>query len=222
MPDKPDLPTCAAPSPHDRLSRSESEPPIRAYHCNDPLLIRRCLQGDESAWGELVGRYSRLVYSIPRRCGLAQEDAEDVFQNVFVLVLRELKNLRKQDRFSAWLVTITHRETVRLIKRQARTGTVDAALEIPTLDETLRRFEREEILRQALELLEPRERAVIMASLSDASPNFDRIADALDLPRGSIGYYRKRGLAHLRENLKRLGFNEPAIEIDGEPQDSSI
>ncbi len=221
--DKPDSPISETPtSSHGHLPRSDNESPPRASHCNDPILIQRCLRGDELAWGELVERYSRLVYSIPRRSGLSQEDAEDIFQNVFVIVLRELKTLRQQDRFSAWLITVTHRETVRWIKRQSRGGPVDDVPDIPALEETLRQFEREEILRQAVDMLETRERAVIMALLSDEELSFDQLADTLHLPRGSIGYYRKRGLEHLRKNLKKLGFVESDVDLDHVLQDSSI
>jgi RNA polymerase sigma factor (sigma-70 family) len=175
-------------------------------HYNDPVLIQRCLQGDQAAWSQLVEKYSRLVYSIPRRYGLSQEDAEDVFQNVFVIVLRELKKLRQQDRISAWLITITHREALRLMRRQARPASTDVLSQLPTLEETIQEFEQQEVLRQALDMLEPRERAVTMAALSDAPLTFDELADKLNLPRGSIGFYRKRGLEHLRENLKKLGY----------------
>lgn len=191
----------------DHMHRVESEPLPRASYRNDPTLVRRCLKGDASAWQELVDRYARLVYSIPRRYGLSEADAEDVFQNVFVIVLRELAQVRQQSRLSAWLITITHHETVRVLKQQARASRGEPGLELPVLEENLQRFEREEIVRQALAQLEPTERAVITALLADPPPSYDELAAGLMLPRGSIGYYRKRGLEHLRSSLQALGFS---------------
>ncbi len=194
------------PMPPDSTPRVESDPHPRASYPNDPTLVRRCLKGDASAWQELVDRYARLVYSIPRRYGLSEADAEDVFQNVFVIVLRELAQVRQQSRLSAWLITITHHETVRVLKQQARARRGEPELELPVLEENLQRFEREEIVRQALAQLEPTERAVITALLADPPPSYDELAAGLMLPRGSIGYYRKRGLEHLRRSLQELGF----------------
>ncbi len=199
---------------HDSQHRLEPEPLPRARYRNDPTLVQRCLRGDESAWQELVERYARLVYSIPRRYGLSQTDAEDVFQNVFVIVLRELKRLRNQARLSAWLITITHHETFRLLKQHARSARGEEFRELPALEQNLQRFEQEEILRQALDRLEPTERAVITAWLSDAPPSYDELAEALKLPRGSIGYYRKRGLEHLRTHLQELGFAAEGFDRD--------
>ncbi len=190
----------------DPAPRVESEALPRAPYRTDPTLVQRCLKGDASAWQELVDRYARLVYSIPRRYGLAEADAEDVFQNVFVIVLRELARLRKQSRLSAWLITITHHETVRMLKQQSRTARGEASLELPVLERELHHFEQEEIVRQALDRLVPTERAVITAFLADPPPSYDELAGRLMLPRGSIGYSRKRGLDHLRTSLQELGF----------------
>ncbi|HYN88697.1 MAG TPA: sigma factor, partial [Ardenticatenaceae bacterium] len=75
----------------------------RSVYRSDPALIQACINGDQSGWNELVDRYGRLVYSIPQRYGLSATDADDVFQNVFTIVLRRLESLRDQTRLSAWL-----------------------------------------------------------------------------------------------------------------------
>src|SRR5512144_1837201 len=75
---------------------------------SDQDLIQACLEGDETAWKDLVLRYGRLVYSVPRRYGLSAADADDVFQNVFTAVYRHLAGLRDQARLAAWLITISH------------------------------------------------------------------------------------------------------------------
>ena len=76
---------------------------------SDAELIDACLGGDQQAWHELVTRFSRLVYSIPRRKGFSADDSDDVFQNVFTIVYRQLPNLRQYQSLPAWLITITQR-----------------------------------------------------------------------------------------------------------------
>src|SRR4051812_34172643 len=74
----------------------------------DAELVRDCLNRDESAWYELIEKYKRLVYSIARRYGLGASEADDVFQNVFVIVLDHLSALKNASSLAGWLATITH------------------------------------------------------------------------------------------------------------------
>lgn len=114
-------------------------------HQSDPQLIQRCIGGEQTAWNELVEKYARLVYSIPRRYGLSGTDAEDVFQTVFSTVVRTLPKLRDQRRLSAWLITTTRRECWRKSKA-ARTNaevTDDLADGGASPDEEIGRLERQ-------------------------------------------------------------------------------
>ncbi len=181
---------------------------LRNPHLSDPRLVQRCLDGDQSAWNELVTRYGRLIYSVPRRYGLSEQDASDVMQNVLVIVLKNLRHLRQQDHLSAWLVTIAHHETLRCQQRGGREilGEWEFPDSMPPLNNTLREITSKEILRQALERLAPTERQVVTALLADPPPSYDELAATLKIPRGSIGYWRKRALDRLKKELTELGF----------------
>ena len=57
----------------------------------DVDLVTRCLAGDQAAWAAYVERFSRYVLAITARgCGLAEHDAEDVFQEVFARAYERL------------------------------------------------------------------------------------------------------------------------------------
>jgi DNA-binding NarL/FixJ family response regulator len=88
-------------------------------------MLAACLEGDQQAWDLLVERYTRLVYSIALKSGLGEQDAADVVQNVFTIVLRRLESLQQPDRFSAWLITTTHRESWRFKRAQREIGLAD-------------------------------------------------------------------------------------------------
>ena len=68
-----------------------------------------CLAGDESAWREVVARYGRLVHSILKRYSLDRDAAEDVFQEVFAILLRQLPGIRRRTALPKWFITTTHR-----------------------------------------------------------------------------------------------------------------
>ena len=61
----------------------------------DAELVKRCRAGDPEAWNALVERFSRYVYAIcVKGFRLKEEDAEDVFQDVFTRVYTQLDKLR--------------------------------------------------------------------------------------------------------------------------------
>jgi len=74
---------------------------------NDTDLIVQAQKGDQSAFEELVYRYDRNVLSIALKYALNEDDAKDLYQEVFIRVYRGLKNFRFQSEFSTWLFRIT-------------------------------------------------------------------------------------------------------------------
>ena len=62
---------------------------------DDEALIRECLKGNEEAWGNLVDKYKNLIFSIPIKVGLSQDDASEVFQIVCAELVKQRANLRK-------------------------------------------------------------------------------------------------------------------------------
>ncbi len=189
-------------------TRAPKQEANSAYRANEAL-IQACLDGEESAWKELVERYGRLVYSIPRRYGLSASDADDVFQNVFSIVLRSLGSLRNQTCLSAWLITITHRET----RRYARTA--PASLELdemlpdnssPAVDK-VQRLELQQSVREALTELNPCCRELISSLLRDDAPSYEELAQRLGMAVGSIGPTRARCFKKLETILVEHGID---------------
>src|SRR5262245_58784523 len=82
---------------------------------SDKQLLLACRRVDESAWETLVNRYQRLVYAIPRRAGLDEDQAAEVFQDVFAVLVEELNEIEQPERLQAWLVTTAKRKTWRVI-----------------------------------------------------------------------------------------------------------
>ncbi len=176
---------------------------------DDADLIIACLDGDQDAWTELVQRYSRLVWSIALKSGLPEETAADVVQNVFTIVLRRLESLRETKRFSAWLITTTHRESWRvakLVREQVSDNEIDPVDPAPSLDEVVVSWEHASIVHQALGRLGERcQQLLTMLFLHDPRPAYDTIATELGISIGSIGPIRGRCLKQLKGHLADFG-----------------
>ena len=77
---------------------------------SDGDLVARCRIGDETAWAELVERYSRYVYGIALQgFRLPDPEAEDVFQDVFMRAYEHLDSLRDDEALRPWLAQLTRR-----------------------------------------------------------------------------------------------------------------
>ena len=173
----------------------------------DVDLIQACLQDDQFAWRELVTRYNRLVFSIPRAYGLAEADCEDVFQNVFAAAVRQLPKLRDQQSLAKWLITTAHRMSWRSLDGRPKAQLDDdlVAEDVPPA-ELAARWERQQMVRQALRRLGGRcERLIAALYLDESRPTYDQIARQLSIPRGSIGPTRVRCLSKLLELLRPGG-----------------
>ena len=176
---------------------------------DDSKLIRDCLRGRQSAWNELVDRYTRLVYSIPLRVGLSAADADDVVQVVWGIVLRRLETLRDVERLSAWLIRTTYREAWRHGRRMRKHAPLDetlAAAEIPQNDE-LERVESQHLVRRALDALDEKCRALLTMLFLDANErSYEQIATELGMKIGSIGPTRARCFKRMEKILSRFGM----------------
>ncbi len=178
---------------------------------SDADLIAACRQGEEAAWNALVTRYERLVYTIPYRYGLTQTEVSDVFQSVWLSLLRNLKSVNQPDRIAAWLVTTTRRECwerrrgkdfKKIITSELDSHILRARSEEPSPDELVSTYERHDALRNAMEHLDPRCRQMIELLYFDPGiPSYADISDRLGMPVGSIGPLRGRCLRKLRKIL---------------------
>src|SRR5215467_15888341 len=128
----------------------------------DRALVAGCLEGDHAAWEALIRRYQRLIYSIPIKARLSQEDAADIFQSVCLKLYEKLNTIRDSERISSWLITTTSRECWRIAARKRRdsipSGSDDEnsnLIEIPATglmaDEEREVVERQLQVRQAVE-----------------------------------------------------------------------
>ncbi len=171
----------------------------------DHELINACLAGDETAWALLIQRYRRLIYTIPLRFGMPPAAAEEIFQEVSLILLRKLHTLRDQARLSAWIVTVTRRVCMKHWRQSPASASLDDLADQSDetdgdLDEDLIILERRHTLQQALERLDERCRQLVEALfLTDNPPSYQQIAHSLDMPEGSIGPTRARCLEKLRQ-----------------------
>ena len=73
----------------------------------DEKLVKMAKSGDMKAFTRLVSKYDRHVMNIAYSFRNCEEDANDIYQEVFLRVFRGLKNFEFRSEFSTWIYRIT-------------------------------------------------------------------------------------------------------------------
>jgi len=189
------------------------------YRTSDSLdadlqLVERCLGGQEAAWEDLVRVHTRRVYSICYRFTNSDSEAQDLTQDVFLRVFKNLKSFRSgEGLFIVWLTRLTrnllidHYRRTRMDRATESIEDQTSALEenpaaIARTDGMLAGREASELLQAALQKLSPELReTVILRDLEELE--YREIAQTLNVPEGTVKSRLNRGRAELARVLRR-------------------
>ena len=178
----------------------------------DEKLVHACLKGNQAAWSGLIEKYKNLIFSIPIKFGLSNDEANDIFQSVCGELLAQLSKLREPKALPKWLMQTSYHQCLRW-KKHRLTLIDDSGIDSMSLstddlpDAVLFQVEREQIVREVITALPERcKNMVHMLFFEDEPRPYDEIAKELNLATGSIGFIRGRCLAQLRKSLHERGF----------------
>ncbi|BCJ74903.1 DNA-directed RNA polymerase sigma-70 factor [Catellatospora sp. IY07-71] len=170
-------------------------------------LLEKAREGDRGALDAIVREVNPLLWHVARAQGLAAEPAADVVQTTWLVFVRHLDTIRTPQALLGWLATTARREAWRLL-RQERAGAdpdsevVEHALSpAADVDEQVLTHERDRALWRALQAVSDRCRRLLRVVALVDRPDYDVLAEAMGMPRGSIGPTRGRCLAKVRELL---------------------
>ena len=171
-------------------------------------LVTRAGNGDRQAWDALVERYAPLIWSICRRHRLADADAEDVGQSVWLQLVDQLDHVRDPAALPGWLATVTRRECLRALRAVRVPLAARYVMDAETIpdeqaevaEQELLAAERHAALSEAFRDLPPSGRRLILMLIQDPPVPYTEISARLGIPVGSIGPTRSRYLAKLRRH----------------------
>jgi RNA polymerase sigma-70 factor (ECF subfamily) len=187
-------------------------------------IIERCLNGDQSAWDEIVRRHSRLVFNVAYKFVGTYELAEDLAQDVFIKLFKSLGSFDRRANFQTWLVSVSRNLCIdhyRSVRKERETiarnvDPADLASVAPGrgAHAALERRDRVQLLRTALDRLAPALRTAVM--LRDVQElTYLEIADRLGLPEGTVKSRINRGRTELARHLQALRQQQDAVPNTG-------
>jgi RNA polymerase sigma factor (sigma-70 family) len=167
----------------------------------DSQLVQRCREGDPAAWNELVERFSRYVYAIcVQGFRLREQDAEDVFQEVFTRVYSRLDTLRDDAAVRPWIAQLTRRLCLDTIAERSRVQPAEDVL-VPAQEKTLEQIDEAFDVREAVTGLSGQCQEVLDRFFA-RDESYRTISAELDIPAGTIASRISRCLTQLREKLE--------------------
>ena len=181
----------------------------------DQMLIQRIQQGDRASLNALIRKYELRAYQYAFRLTRNQDDASDIVADAFVRVNSALPNFKGNSAFTTWLyriitnVFLDHRKRernkVNLSLDTSGTnedGDIERQIEDDAASphEEAEKSERERAFESAVGKLSEYQRAMIVMFHAEML-SYEEIAEALDLPLGTVKSRLNRARINLRDEL---------------------
>lgn len=179
------------------------------------VLFARWRDGDARAMDELVREMTPALWHIARSYTVSATVAEDVVQATWLALVRKHDTIEDPSAVAGWLTTTARREAWRASQR-ARRSVPDDNLEwrLPpaeSVEDEVARRELAQSLWGAVRTLDERCRRLLRVVAFAVRPEYDSLAEHLDMPVGSIGPTRRRCLTKLKKLLQASGIDrDPA------------
>lgn len=189
----------------------------RAEEPSDEALITRVSSDDSDALGLLFSRYARLVWTIARRILRNNEEADDLLQDVFLLVRRRasvfdatkgsvrslLVQMSYQRAFSRRR-DLTRQNFYSSAEVNENTAVANRTSCVPLYDESIEAHFGKTALKRALEDLSVEQRDTLRLCFYEGH-SLEEVAVRLGQSYGNVRHHYYRGLAKLRKHMKGIG-----------------
>lgn len=179
---------------------------------NDPKsLIEKILSGDTKAFESLIKAYQRLVSHIVFRMIQRDADREDICQEIFLLIYKNLGNFKFESRLSTWIATISYNRCINYLEKKRvpllhdqSTDEVEAFENVSGSeilpDQQIADQDIADRLQSEIENLPAQFRAILTFYHLDEM-KYNEIAEITGLPEGTVKSYLFRGRKMLKERL---------------------
>lgn len=175
---------------------------------DDQQLVIKLRQKNERAFRELVLAYQEMIVSTCYGFLRNQEEAEDVSQEVFIQVFRNINNFRGEAKFSTWLYRIAVNRSLNKIRTRKSQFMVNLDKVFETRGaasgqsplESLENLERSEVLNRAINRLPENQRTAFILSKYKGLAN-KKIAEVMELSLSAVEALLNRAKKNLQKQL---------------------
>lgn len=173
----------------------------------DEELVRAVVNGDETAFEQLVRKYKNAVFNTIYRYIGYYDDVEDVAQEVFIKVWRKASSFKGKSKFSTWLYRIVVNECLGYRRKHRRTsvsldGLTDAGITPKSLttETTVNERAQVQMVRKSMSELPQRQRLALILSHYDGY-SYKEIAEIMKISVSSVESLIYRAKQSLKKKL---------------------
>lgn len=180
---------------------------------NDEKLISEYLKGDEKSLEVLIKQYLKPIYSFVYHYVGNTTDAEDITQEIFVKMWRNIKKFDQHKNFKTWIFTIAKNASIDFFKKKKTlpfsalenssgdNAIVDALADTSLLpDELVERADKTHALASVLKKITPKYLKVLLMRYNDEL-TFSEISEFLGESINTIKSRHRRALFFLKKKL---------------------
>jgi len=175
----------------------------------DITLLKRIQAGDRLAYKELINRHKDYAFTVAFRILNNREDAEEVAQDAFLQVFKNLNGFNFEAKFTTWFYRIVFNAAL-MQKRKSRIFTEDiesstqASLvsNLSDSSEDLRKNERQHAIRQAMQYLSPDD-VLLLTLFYLQEQSLEEIAEITKISAETAKVKIHRARKRLAEEMKK-------------------
>ena len=150
-------------------------------------------KGDKEAFGVIMDRYERKLFSYARKFLTGQDNIEDVVQEVFIKTYQNIKSFDLSQKFSPWIYRVAHNTFVNALRKKSKSPLrffdFDTYLAHPVYEDTVPVEKEQEriidLVDKGLDKLSPEYREIIILFYIE-NLSYKEIADILHIPIGTV------------------------------------
>lgn len=181
----------------------------------DYELVQMAIDGDNNAFAELLERYKNLVYSVVLRMVNNSEEANDLAQEVFIKIYKNLSKYHPEFKFSTWIMRIATNHVIDYRrKKKQETVNIDDMIYEPsdkdTPESTYIKMEERMDINKALSSL-PDMYKIPIVLYHQQGLSYQEISDIINEPLSKVKNRIFRG----RKMLKDILLNMKEGELSG-------
>ena len=190
---------------------------MNAEDKSDYELIDESIDGNENAFGILMGRYENSLYGLIFKMVRNHEETQDLVQEAFIKSYKALESFNKQYSFSTWLFKIASNNCIdHLRKRRLKTTSIDAPIQTEdgSISQDLpdnsyspeKNSLKNELFSSVNSIIDelPEKYKVVINLRHKEDNSYEEIAKALDIPIGTVKARIFRGREILKKSITKM------------------
>jgi len=183
-------------------------------HKTDEKIIL-LVQEDSEYFGEIIDRYEKKLFRyISRIANFSHDERDDILQEVFIAVYKNIFDFEDGQKFSSWIYQIAHNKTIDYWRKNKKDRgqdiSVDENLDFVNsvfwkndVDEEIQNIENQELLKKLFSILDLKYREIFILRYEEEK-KYEEISEILKIPKSTVSTLLNRGRKKIIEEYQKI------------------